>query len=84
MQVPQTAGGNILGKTRGSAFAVAITAVAACLALVVGVGTASAATITPDTFADEAGGDADNGNCALREAVISANTDTSEDACTPS
>lgn len=39
------------------------------------------ATIRPDTLADEPGADPDNGNCTLREAVISANENTSEDGC---
>ena len=42
---------------------------------------ATAATITPGTFADEHGNAPDNGNCTLREAVISANEDAAEDAC---
>jgi len=48
---------------------------------VAGAGTASAATITPDTFADDV---TDNGNCSLREAIVAANTDVNfhEDACT--
>jgi CSLREA domain-containing protein len=41
-------------------------------------GTASAATITPNTFADD---NATNGNCTLREAVIAANANAAQDAC---
>src|SRR6266508_431592 len=40
---------------------------------------ASAATITPNTLNDD---DTDNGNCTLREAIIAANTDAADDACT--
>lgn len=43
--------------------------------------TATAATIVPDTRDDEPGSDPDNGNCTLREAIESADHDTSEDAC---
>jgi CSLREA domain-containing protein len=39
---------------------------------------AGAATITPNTFDDD---NTSNGNCTLREAVISANTDAAIDAC---
>jgi len=40
---------------------------------------AQAATITPDTFSDD---NVDNGNCTLREAIIAANTDATDDDCT--
>lgn len=40
---------------------------------------ANAATINVDTFIDD---NTANGNCSLREAIISANTDTAIDACT--
>ena len=40
---------------------------------------AQAATITPNTFADD---NTNNGNCTLREAIIAANTDAADDACT--
>jgi CSLREA domain-containing protein len=42
-------------------------------------GVASGATIAPTTFADD---DTNNGNCTLREAIISANSDAADDACT--
>ena len=40
---------------------------------------AHAATISPSTFADD---NSNNGNCTLREAIIAANTDVADDACT--
>src|SRR5688500_2456372 len=42
---------------------------------------AMAATIVPDTRDDEPGHAPDNGNCTLREAIQSADHDTSEDDC---
>lgn len=42
-------------------------------------GQARAATITPNTTADELDSD---GNCSLREAIQAANTDSAVDACT--
>jgi CSLREA domain-containing protein len=57
--------------------ALSAVAVLACLAV---PATAGAATITPDSFADD---DADNGNCTLREAVIAANANAPEDGCDP-
>ncbi len=41
--------------------------------------TVQAATITPNTFTDD---NTNNGNCTLREAIISANADAADDACT--
>jgi CSLREA domain-containing protein len=43
--------------------------------------TATANTIVPDTRSDEPGVAPDNGNCTLREAIESADHDTSQDAC---
>ncbi len=40
---------------------------------------AQGATITPTVFTDD---NSNNGNCTLREAIISANTDAADDACT--
>ena len=54
----------------------ALAGVAASLAL---VASASAATITVNSTVDEAG--ADNGQCALREAVLSADADTNVGGC---
>ena len=51
----------------------------ALVAVLLPVTNSYAATITVDTFADEL---TTNGNCTLREAVISANMDIQMDACT--
>src|SRR4051794_37712413 len=54
-------------------------ALAAAVSIVVACAPAQAATISVSTNVDDT---AANGNCTLREAVVAANTDTAQDACT--
>ena len=51
------------------------------IGLVAFQGTARSATISPDTTVDESLADPDNGNCSLREAIMSAITNSSIDGC---
>jgi CSLREA domain-containing protein len=68
-------------RTLRLSFLVAVTAALSLYGLV-GMQSASAATITVDSTADDSPGDPDNGNCTLREAITAANENFAEDACT--
>jgi CSLREA domain-containing protein len=63
---------------RRGRFRVGIGLVVLALTLALGPPTASAATITVNTTADELNAD---GDCSLREAILAANTNTAVDAC---
>jgi parallel beta-helix repeat protein len=74
-----TTGPESLETLRIPARGLAVTLALAALLLL--AAPARATTITPDTLLPDIPDNSVNGNCTLREAVISANTDTSEDAC---
>jgi CSLREA domain-containing protein len=68
-------------EMRGSRSGAAVHAAVAlaCGGLLLLAPASRAATITPDTLTDD---NVNNGNCTLREAIISANADAADDACT--